>query len=209
MDKSVFQPSLSKRKSLLSIISKQDSSWKFRMFLTFLLFSISICILIATTVLLILHPTNTMGVFTLICSAIIMACVPFFIALSTKNKAKFKCAYPYSSYANGTLILDGDNLQYIFWQVGPTEPAAYSSPRAVYRDENKFVYKIDKKFISKLIIDENGICTIFGNGKIIVPDWADIPKKEINSLSKKFSFVLAFDEKDVNERIINWKNDNG
>lgn len=209
MDKSVFQPSLSKRKSLLSIISKQDSSWKFRMFLTFLLFSISICIIIATTVLLILHPTDTMGVFVLICSAIIMACVPFFIALSTKNKAKFKCVYPYSSYANGTLILDGDNLQYIFWQVGPTEPAAYSSSRAVYREENKFVYKIDKSSISKLIINENGICTIFGNGKIIVPDWADIPQKEINSLRKKFSFVLAFEEKDVNERIINWKNDNG
>ena len=138
-----------------------------------------------------------------------MACVPFFIALSTKNKAKFKCAFPYSSYANGTLILDDDNLQYIFWQVGPTEAAAYSSPNAVYNDEDKFVYTIDKKSISKLFINEIGICTILGNGQITVPDWADIPKKEIDSVSKEFSFILAFDEKDVNERIINWRDNNG
>lgn len=209
MDKKIFKPSLKMRKKMLSIIAKREPSWKIRVFLTIALFSISALIIIAIIFLLVLHPTDKTGVFIFICFGIMMACVPFFIALSTKNKAKYKCAYPYSSYANGTLILDENTLQYIFWQVGPTESAAYSSPHAVYNDEDKFVYTINKKSISKLTIDEFGICTIVGDGKVTIPDWADIPKSEVNSISKDFSFILGFDEKNAKESIIKWRHNNG
>lgn len=210
MKKTVFKSSLKKRKEMLREIVKTDRSWKFRMLLTVILFSAAALIVIAIAVLLVLNPTDIIGIAVFTGAAIGLACAPFFIALSTKNTAKYKCAYPYSSYANGTLILDEQNLQYLFWQVGPTEPAAYSSPRAVYNDEDKFVYQISRNDISNLVIDENGICTIFGDGKITVPEWADsIPKSEVNALSKEFSFVLAFDEANVKESIMNWRNSNG
>lgn len=125
---------------------------------------------------------------------------------SVKNKAKYICAYPYSSYANGKLILGENSLQYIFWQVGPTEPAAYSSPRAVFHEEDKFIYQINKEDISKINIDKNGICTIFGSGNIILPKWAEIPKSEIKELSKEFSFLICFSEDSAKDIIQNWKN---
>ena len=209
MKNTIYKPNLTRRKEMLAVIAKDEPSWKFRIILTVVLFLTSAFIILATILLIINNQANISGVLAFVLGAIAFACVPFFIALSTKNKAKYKCTYPYSSYANGTLILDDENLQYLFWQVGPTEPAAYSSSHAVYNDEDKFVYRISRDSISKLFVDEKGICTIIGDGKISIPDWAVIPKSEIKKISKEFSFVLAFNEKNVKESLIKWRNNNG
>lgn len=203
--KKILTPSLKKRKELLKVIAKTDSSWRLRMFLTACLFILAVLILLAFIILLFVHPTNMMGIFIFILAGVMMACVPFFIALSIRNTAKYKCAFPYSSYANGTLILDENTLQYIFWQVGPTEPAAYSSSHAVYNDKDKFIYRIDKNNIEELTINDIGICRIVGKGQLVLPEDVKLPKSEINEVSKDFSFALAFDEKDAKESIIEWK----
>ena len=202
----ILSTDLHKRKEMLHKVAKTEKSWKIRICLSIVLFVLSISLLIATGFLLLSCPTDTTGMFLFIGTGIIFACVPFFIALSVKNKAKYICAYPYSSYANGKLILGENSLQYIFWQVGPTEPAAYSSPRAVFHEEDKFIYQINKEDISKINIDKNGICTIFGSGNIILPKWAEIPKSEIKELSKEFSFLICFSEDSAKDIIQNWKN---
>lgn len=97
----VFQSSLKKRKEILHEFAKTESGWKLRMFLMYLLFSLSAIILISIVILLINHPTTGMGVFVFLCFGLMMACVPYFLGLAVKNKSNYKCAYPYSSYANG------------------------------------------------------------------------------------------------------------
>ena len=164
-----FHPSLKKRKEILHEFTKTNSSWKLRMALVCLLFSLSAIILTFFVILLINHPTTEMGVFIFLCAGLVLACVPYFLGLGIKNKSKYKCAYPYSSYANGTLILSDQDLQYIFWQVGPTEPAAYSSPRAVFHDEDKFIYNIKREDIRDFQISDIGICSIIGDGQLTLP----------------------------------------
>ena len=137
-----FSPSLSKRKNILKTISHSHSQWKGRIFLAGVLILLALGILSYTVVLLVNHRTSTFGVFIFLCAGVCLACVPFFIGLSVKNTAKFKCALPYSSYANASLLLGEDALEYVFWRVGPREPAAYSSKHAVYKDEDKFIYRI-------------------------------------------------------------------
>ena len=143
-------PSLSKRKMILKQICKSQIKWKLMIVISILLYFCSISIIIGSIILLIRYPTILMGIVVFICYAISIGCFPFFIACSVKNTANYECGFPYSSYANGTLLLNEQSLEYIFWRVEPHEPAAYSSKRAVYRDKDKFVYKIDKQAISKL-----------------------------------------------------------
>ena len=138
-----------------------------------------------------------------------LACVPYFFGLGVKNESKYKCAYPYSSYANGTLILSGQDLQYIFWQVGPTEPAAYSSPRAVFHDEDKFIYNIKREDIRDFQISDIGICSIMGDGQLTLPEDIEISENELKEVSNNFSFALAFDENNVEDVIREWRNNNG
>lgn len=112
--------------------------------------------------------------------------------------------FPYSSYANGILILSDESLQYVFWRVGPHEPAAYSSKRAVYNDKDKFIYSIRKTDIKKISI-ENEVCQITGLGTIQIPEWAgedSFIKKE----NKHFSFIMAFEEKNADMTINEWRN---
>ena len=134
---------------------------------------------------------------------ICLACVPFFIGLSVKNTAKFKCALPYSSYANASLLLGEDALEYVFWRVGPREPAAYSSKHAVYKDEDKFIYRINKENINSIDIKEN-ICKIKGNGSVQMPEWAE-EDSTVKKTSKEFSFIMAFEQGDVAKIIAEWR----
>lgn len=204
-----FHPSLKKRKEILHKFAKTNSSWKLRMALMYLLFSLSTIILTFFVILLINHPTTEMGVFIFLCAGLMLACVPYFLGLGIKNKSKYKCAYPYSSYANGTLILNGQDLQYIFWQVGPTEPAAYSSPRAVFHDEDKFIYNIKREDIRDFQISDIGICSIMGDGQLTLPEDIEISENELKEVSNNFSFALAFDENNVEDVIREWRNNNG
>lgn len=206
--KIVFHTSLKKRKELLWKVVKTDPSWKFRKFFIILLFCISFLMMAAMVVILIMNPTDPMGVFILLAGTLGLACAPYFLGLGLKNKSKYKCAYPYSSYTNGILSIEGQTLEYSFWQAGPTEPAAYSSPHAVYQEEDKFIYKIDRDNIKDLTINDIGICRIVGKGQFLPPEDLDeeMTKSEMHQMSNDFSFVLTFDEKNINDIILDWRN---
>lgn len=199
----IFTQDLSERKRILRKICKTHNQWKLRMtiFIILNVVTLGICVFIAY--LLFNFTLEVEGALLIIGVGVIFACVPFFISLSVKNKAKFKCALPYSSYENGTLVLKDKTLTYIFWRVGPNEPAAYSSKRAVYNDEDKFVYTILKSDIKSLVIKDD-VCLIKGNGKFKMPEWA-VEDFSVNSdIVKNFSFILAFTKKNVAEKIKEW-----
>lgn len=196
-------PDLSERKRILKAVCREHAQWKYRIALAIILFIAAAGIMVGNAILLINNPTTAWGVSIFTGGAIIFASVPFFTGLSVKNTAKYKCALPYTSFANGTLFLNDDALEYVCWRVGPQEPAAYSSKRAVYRDEDKFVYSIDKKDIRSMTI-ENDICKIEGNGLLQLPDWAteDVTIKEPFTA---FSFIMAFEERNGAQILEAWR----
>ena len=199
-----FTPKLSERKRILLNICKNNPQWKKRMLAIVLLLIVSVGIIVFTVYLLLSHRTTAFGVFIFLCVGICLSCVPLFISISLKNSSKYKCAFPYSSYANAMLVLSDDTLQYVFWRVGPHEPAAYSSKRAVYNDKDKFIYSIRKTDIKKITI-ENEICQITGLGTIQIPEWAG-EDSFVKNKNKHFSFIMAFEEKNADMIINEWRN---
>jgi len=155
---------------------------------------------------LLLDPT---GMFIFFMIFMFFACIPFFIGCSVKNTAKYRCGFPYSSFANGNLILHDDKLEFIHWRVGMQEPAAYSSKRAVYRDEDSFVYTIGVADISTLRIDKNHICHISGAGILSRPEWAGTKGVREEIKTKTFSFLLDFEDTSVEDAIRKWRKNNG
>lgn len=198
-----FTPALSERKRILKKICRNHAQWKGRIALSVILIAIAIGIMGYIAYLLTTHHTSTFGIFIFLCVGICLASVPFFISLSVKNTAKYKCALPYSSYANGLLLLKNDTLEYIFWRVGPSEPAAYSSKRAVYKDEDKFVYLIKKTDINSIEIRDD-VCKIIGNGIVQMPEWAE-EDTTVKRINKEFSFIMAFKEKNADKIINEWR----
>ena len=199
----LFTQDLSERKRILRKICKTHNQWKLRMtiFIILNVVTLGICVFIAY--LLFNFTLEVEGALLIIGVGVIFVCVPFFISVSVKNKAKFKCALPYSSYANGILVLKSKTLMYMFWRVGPNEPAAYSSKRAVYNDEDKFIYTILKSDIKSLVIKDD-VCLIEGNGEFKMPEWADEDFSVNSDIAKNFSFILAFTEKNAAEKIKEW-----
>lgn len=198
-----FIPNLQKRKAILKSVAEKNRTYKPRMVLSEILFVAALAIMVSMGILLIIHPISIEGIFVFLLTGVCLACVPFFIAQSVKNKAKYICGWPYSGYANGQLVLTENKLEYIFWMVGPREPAAYSSPRAVFNDEDKFVFSIDKKDVTSLKVD-NDVCYIKGIGKMVIPEWAEISKSELKKLEKDFSFILAFEEDNVENQLLDF-----
>lgn len=194
---------LSERKRILKNVCRAHKQWKPRMIL-FAFLVIATIGIGGFFLYLVLHYSLTgENAFLFAGTGVCFACVPLLISLSVKNKAKYQCAFPFSSYANGTLIIEEQTLSYEFWRVGPNEPAAYSSKRAVYNDEDKFVYIIAKSDICSFEIKDD-ICRIEGNGKFKMPEWA-LEDDAVNSkIAKDFSFLLAFKEKDAAQRIKEW-----
>lgn len=199
----IFTPDLSERKRLLRNVCRTHPQWKIRISLAVVLFIMAIGVLCGFACLLMAHPTSTEGVVIFAGAAVCFACIPFAFALSVKNTAKYKCAFPYSGYANASLLLDEDTLEYVFWRVGPHEPAAYSSKRAVYRAEDRFVYKINKAEITSLTI-KDGVCKIKGNGKVQMPEWAE-EDALVKKKNKDFSFVMAFEQRDATRHTLSWR----
>lgn len=195
-------PDLAERKRILKDICRNHPQWKIRIALAAVLFIAAVGALGGTIGLLIRHPTSVDGIMVFIGSAICIACVPFFCGLSVKNTAKYRCAFPYTSYANASLLLGEDTLEYAFWRVSPQEPAAYSSKRAVYREEDKFVYRIRKTDIHSIDV-KGDICRIEGSGIVQMPEWAE-EDATVKRESKTFSFIMAFEQRNAEQILAEW-----
>ncbi len=197
-----FAPSLPARKRLLKQVCKKHPQWNARMALSVILFLLAAGIPAGFAGLLIWCHAAPAAIYGFMGAAVCVGCVPFIVGLSVRNTAKFKCGLPYSSYANGTLLLKEDGLEYVFWQVGRGEPAAYSSKHAVYPEESKFVYSIPKSGIGDISIQDN-VCTITGKGRIQMPESDfedDLKEKYCNT----FRFLLAFEQSDFSQTIQQW-----
>lgn len=197
-----FTPDLTVRKRILHQLCHAHPQWKARMALAHGLMLLAAGIIGFTAALLVYHATSAFAVFIILCGAACIAFVPYIIALSVKNTAKYKCAFPYTSFANGSLRLTEDGLTYVFWRVGPREPSAYSSRRAVYRDEDKFVYSICKGNIRSIAIEDD-VCRIKGNGSVHMPEWAEADET-LQETMGVFSFILAFEQENAAEILQAW-----
>lgn len=193
----ILEPDREKRKSIHQSICKRHKEWKTRITSYIILMVVAAAIVVSSIPFMLSYPLTVDGVLLIIGVDICFACIPFFVALSAKNTAKYKCAYPYSSYANGKLVLEDDELKYYFWEVGPNEPAAYSSKRAVYNVLYRTVYRIKAEDIQTLICKDNK-CEIMG--------WGTLFDTSIRNTTRtqEFSFVLAFKEDNPDKTILNW-----
>lgn len=199
----MFTPSLEERKRIHSTLCKQNPKWKSRMALRTFLLILTVAILVFAIVITLIYSKATINSIILILVGLGIASIPFIISLSVNNTAKYVCAFPYSSFANGILTLEDDLLEYTFWRVGSREPAAYSSKDAVFIEEDRFVYTINKDAVKQISI-ENDICTLTGSGTIKIPKWAE-EDTEIKKKNNCFSFVMAFEQKDVDQAINEWR----
>lgn len=201
----VLTPDLSERKRILKNICQNHPQWKVRTTLAIVLSVLAIGPLMGAVYIIVMYNVVELEAITAVVgSGIIFAFIPYAIAQSVKNTAKYKCAFPYTSYANASLLLNEDALEYVFWRVGPHEPAAYSSKRAVYRDEDKFVYRISKNDITSITIEDD-ICRIKGNGTIHIPDWTDEIDEFVKRKNTEFSFIMAFEQKNAKGIIEEWR----
>lgn len=203
----MFQTDLNKRKSYLKTIAKNNSTWTIRMICFWLLLVIALGIILGIGYVLITaektpSPSTIMIFFMM---AICFACVPFFCAISVKNSAKYKCASPYSGMTNGKLLLTDECLEFVFWKASKEAPAAYSSKRAWYQDEDKFIYRFDKDKIKSLKIDKLHICHLTGTGTLTVPIWASSNDTIETKSAKTLSFVTCFSDDNCESTILKWR----
>lgn len=204
----LFTPSLSERKRILDEIRLKHPKWQTKNTLSVILKIIAAGIMIFFIWFVATHPVDVIDVLIILAVGLIFACIPFISGIAVKKSAKFKCALPYSSYANASLLLYEDRLEYVFWYLGSGDPGAYSSPRQKYADGDKFTYSIPKEDVENLEI-KNDICSIKGDSDIKMPDWV----YEIFTLEEVFpetvkdhvfSFILAFQEKNVEQTLMEW-----
>ena len=203
----MFQTDLNKRKSYMKTIAKNNRSWPFRMLCYWFLMIVAVGIFAGVGYALLTAETKLVSstVMVFVMMAICLACIPFFLGLSVKNNAKYKCASPYSGMTNGTLFLTDDYLEFVFWKASREAPAAYSSKRAWYQDEDKFTYRFDKDKIKSLKIDELHICHLSGTGTLTVPIWASSNDTIETKSAKTLSFVTCFSDDNCESTILKWR----
>ncbi len=201
---SEFTSCLAQRKRIHESIARSNKRWKIRMAAVVALCAVSAAVVIGTVVLLVRHPTTTEGVFLFCAAGFIFAFIPLICAVSIKNAAKYSCAYPYSSYANSSLTIDGDTLEYTYWLAGRDMRAAYSVPGDSFDKKWCFKYSINAHDIESLEIRDE-ICFIKGTGIKIAPAEYTDEDEDKTEWVNEFSFVLDFDNPKAERELISLK----
>lgn len=203
----IFKTDLDKRKVYLKAIAKSKRSWPFRMACFWLLMFLTLAIVVGIGYIVFTSGADLDAVIIGGFSAMTfcLACVPFIIGIAVKRSAKYACASPYSGMTNGMLILTDSYLEFVFWKASKEAPAAYSSKRASYQDEDKFIYRFDKDKIKSIKIDEFHVCHVGGNGTLTVPDWASSNDNIETKSAKSFSFVTCFTDENCESIILKWR----
>lgn len=204
----LLKPDVDKRRMHLEKICKSKKSWKFRIALHAVCMLAAVGMMITMAVFLCLFGEGNIEMIVgfLVCTGLI-ALVPFFIGISIKNTAKYKCGEPYSGIANGFLFLEDDSLRYVYWRCSAQSPAAYSSKRKLLYDEmKKFECEFLRENISSITIDDFHVCHIKGNGQLTIPiTWSDKDCEVDYKKVKKLDFLIAFEQDDAEDIINRWK----
>lgn len=202
----IAKTDLEVRKKNMKKIAQSKKSWVWLHVVYGVLLALSVAIPMAVGVSLLLYSEEEMmNNVILMVGACAIACVPFIGSFAVRNHARYKCAYPYTAQANGQLIVDDEKLEYIYWNVTASEPAAYSSRNAAYSDEAKYIYSIKIKDIKSIDIHMDVICTIEGAGQLSRPWWVledDLNETDKIIPQKTFSFALNFSEPNVGEMLL-------
>lgn len=190
---------IKKRKVIHKAICKGNEEYQSlrMMYLVALAITVIICLFTALTIIFSKPLTLTVGLLTA-GFGICFACIPFFIALSINHTARYKGAYPYSSYANGALMLDDEKLQYVFYKVGPNDPAAYSTRKIASNKKRMCIYSIKKEDIQTLVCEDN-FCKIIG--------WGTLKDTLIDNTRRldEFSFILDFEGDSAESDLKKWR----
>ena len=208
----LLSPSLSLRKAILDERRKNNPQWKSRMLVVWILRVAALVVLAFFITFPIVLDEDLAGIAVFAATGFIFAFVFFIISVSLNNSSKYNCALPYSIFANASLILYEDHLEYIFWIVGEVDKGAYSNPNQKYYDEIKLIYSIKKEDIESIEFKDS-VCYIKGNGDLSIPEYFTemfskkrICKELFPDLLKKntFSFILAFEEDNPKQVILDW-----
>src|SRR5699024_3932811 len=138
------------RKAILDERRKNNPQWKSRMLVVWILRVAALVVLAFFITFPIVLDEDRGGIAVFAATGFIFAFVFFIISVSLNNSSKYNCALPYSIFANASLILYEDHLEYIFWIVGEVDKGAYSNPNQKYYDEIKLIYSIKKEDIESI-----------------------------------------------------------
>ena len=205
----VFLPDLYARKRVLRELATKHPAWKRKVIFSILLFSVGIVIIAFTLRLIMTNTPRALGYFIFGVPGATFAIIPMIIGVIRYVSAKYDCALPYSSYANGTITLYEDRLEYVYWEIRKESPEAKTEKYLMkYPEEAKTTYSIDRDSIRDVTTEDGLVCVISGSAKIKIPDWK---RKDGQFFLDKtqyvgeFSFPLAFAETDVIQIIDNWR----
>lgn len=197
-----FTPSLSERKRILKLVCNEHPRWRIWRGAYIALFILAAGLVIGCAAVLAWQRAIPEAVIAFMMTAFMLAAVPLSTGLCVRNVARYKCGLPYSSFANGTLQLGDDALEHVFWHVARNEWAAYSSRRAVYREQSKFVYRIPKDAIEDVRF-HGGVCAIRGKGVTQMPTGAT-DDDAVQKHSDSFGFLMAFEQPGAERAIRRW-----
>ena len=200
------------KKKYLKNIARTKIKYKIWQIIRCILFACAVTSVVGLVWLFVKENAGTDAIWMFGAVELIFLAVFLIPASSIKNTSLYASSLPYSKRVNESLYLEEDRLDYIFWEVPKNSPAAYSKNCELNSDE-KSKYTIYKDNITDINIDENHICTIKGYGTIEFPDYEnyDYKKEKVSKKEQKvkeFSFLLCFDEENISEKILDWKNKN-
>ncbi len=200
-----------KRKKYLRNIAKKHKMWIPRHIGYWILVGLAVIIFVSFMILMTMLLCSAENTFeiqrAIICGVpgVTMGGMAYLFSVTTKHSAKYKCALPFSSYANGTFVIENDYVMYTFWKVNEY-PIDGQSKKKKHKEEDMFTYKIYKRNIESIDVNDDNICTIKGSGSVNGPlyrinnDFGEVGERIV---IKEFSFLTCFDNDRSNEILLN------
>ncbi len=200
-----------KRKKYLENISKKHRMWILRRIGYGLLEGLAVIIFISFMILMTILLHSAEDTFemqrAIVCGlpGVTMGGMAYLFSVTAKHSAKYKCALPFSSYINGNFTIEDDYVMYTFWIVSEY-PIKEHSKKKKHKDEDMFTYKIYKRNIVNIDVNDNNICTITGSGSVNGPLYRidnEFSEEGERIVIKEFSFLTCFDNNRSNEILLN------
>lgn len=201
--KIIFETNIRKKKKYLAKIRKDKTDWKDEIQKAGILAITNIIIVLSTILTIITSPLN-LTIILIVIITILTTMILMMLNIDIISKANYKATYPYNVQTNETLILTNDYLIYKFWKSYLNELNIIENEKE-HNDEDAFVYVIKKSEIKRISINQYNICTITGDGILARPIWAINNKTKRISKQKDFSFVIAFNDENINNILKNYE----
>lgn len=201
-----FKPNAATRRSSLRRIRHKNKLWKIGVIYLSISIGFTVGVIGALIAGLEDYEIEDKTAIAIAIAVGVASIIPTLAGISIKRKYDYRGALPYSSQLNGYLSLYEDELEYTFWHVTSKDVNIYSKYRE-YNDEDMFIFSVNAFYIRGIAFKDN-VCYIDGDGYVVSPKWAN-DVTTANYDGRSFSFVMAFDDDDMEKRIREWMNDYG